>query len=193
MSVFTPYTIYKVAFPFLKPGYIIKISDKYYMVITARNNRPVVTLTGVQTKFDLDVGQSTPAGLECMAGELKKNRIVHIQFVGIDTDNKPTLYWGTEPLLSKDVEVTIDTTRAGVTNPIAIDRWSFDPSMRLLITQSADQNYYFEMMEYEVTPYEGVPDRPYLQIMANGQAIMVESPSTEKTLSRLTAARSKLK
>jgi len=193
MSVFTPYEIYKVAFPFLKPGYIIKISDKYYMVITARNNRPIVALTGALTKFDLDVGQSSPAGLECMAGELKKNRIVHIQYVAIDTANTPTLYWGTEPLLSKDVEVTLSTTIAGVTNPIAVDRWSFDPSMRLLVTETASQNYYFEIMEYEVTPYEGVPDRPYLQIMANGQAIMVESPNTEKTLSRLTAARSKMK
>jgi hypothetical protein len=193
MSVFSPYTVYKVAFPFLRPGYLIKVGDKYYMVITARNNRPIVTLTGAQTKFDLDVGQSSPAGLECMAGELKKNRIVHIQYVAIDTANTPTLYWGVEPLLSKDVEVTLSTTMAGLTNPIAVDRWSYDPSMRLLITQTATQNYYFEIMEYEVTPYEGVPDRPYLQIMANGQAILVESPGTEKTLGLLNAARSKMR
>jgi hypothetical protein len=193
MSVFEPYVIYKVAFPFLRPGYLIKIMDKYYMVITARNNRPIVTLTGAQTKFDLDVGQSSPAGLECMAGELKKNRIVHIQYVAIDQANTPTLYWGTEPLLSKDVEVTLSTANANVVSPIAVDRWSYDPSMRLLVTQSATQNYYFEIMEYEVTPYEGVPDRPYLQIMANGQAILVESPGTEKTLSLLNAPRSKMR
>jgi len=193
MSVFTPYAIYKVAFPFLKPGYIIKISDKYFMVITARNNRPVIALTGALTKFDLDVGQSTPAGLECMAGELKKNRIVHIQYVAIDTGNTPTLYWGTEPLLSKDVEVTISTTMAGLTNPIAVDRWSFDPSMRLLVTETASNNYYFEIMEYEVTPYEGTPDGTYLQIMANGQAILVENEGTVKTLQRLAAARQKMR
>lgn len=163
------------------------------MVITARNNRPIVALTGAKTKFDLDIGQSSPAGLECMAGELKKNRIVHIQYVSIDTGNTPILYWGVEPLLSKDVEVTLSTTIAGLTNPIAIDRWSYDPSMRLLVTQTATQNYYFEMMEYEVTPYAGTPDRPYLQIMANGQAIMVEGEETEKTLRLLNAARSKLK
>jgi hypothetical protein len=185
MSTFSPYSVYRVAFPLLKPGYLIKVADKYYMVITARNNRPIVTLTGVQTKFDLDVGQSSPAGLECMAGELKKNRIVHIQYVSIDTGNTPTLYWGVEPLLSKDVEVTLSTVRAGLTNPIAVDRWSYDPSMRLLVTQTATQNYYFEMMEYEVTPYEGVPDRPYLQILANGQAILVDSEATRKTLSML--------
>jgi hypothetical protein len=57
--------------------------------------------------------------------------------------------------------------------------------MRLLVTQSATQNYYFEIMEYEVTPYEGVPDRPYLQILANGQAILVDSDATKKTLSML--------
>ena len=193
MIVFSPYAIYKVAFPFLKPGYIIKISDKFYMVITARNNRPKVALTGALTKFDLDIGQSTPAGLECMAGELKKNRIVHIQYVAIDTGNTPTLYWGTEPLLSKDVEVTLSTTIAGLTNPIAVDRWSYDPSMRLLVTETASQNYYFEMMEYEVTPYEGVPDRPYLQIMANGQAILVDNEGTKETLNLLAAARSKMR
>ena len=191
MSVFSVYTIYKVAFPFLKPGYLIKIGDKFYMVITARNNRPIVALTGAKTKFDLDIGQSDPAGLECMAGELKKNRIVHIQYVAIDTANTPTLYWGTEPLLSKDVEVTLSTARAGLTNPIAVDRWTYDPSMRLLVTQTATQNYYFEMMEYEVTPYEGTTDRPYLQIMANGQAILVDNEGTKETLNLLAAARSR--
>ena len=192
MSVFSPYTVYKVAFPFLKPGYLIKISDKYYMVITARNNRAKISISGAQTsKVVLYV--TTSAAYEQLHGELKKNRIVHIQYLGLGQAQTVNLYWGTEPALSKDYDDTMDTTRAGLTNPIAIDRWSFDTSMNLSIKQAGTQDYYFELMEYEVTPYEGVPDRPYLQIMANGQAILVDNEGTKETLGLLTAARQKMR
>jgi hypothetical protein len=181
MSVFTPFTVYKVAFPFLKPGYIIKVADKYYMVITARENRVKISISGAQTS-KVALYLTTLAPYEQLHGELKKNRIVHIQYLGLDQSATVNLYWETEPLLSKDYDDTIDLTRAGIANTVGVDRWSYDSSMYLSIKQSGTQNYYFEIMEYEVTPYEGEPDRPYLQIMANGQAIMVESPNTEKTL-----------
>jgi len=190
MSVFSPYTIYKVAFPFLKPGYIVKIGDKFYIVITARNNRPKAAVTGAKTtKYTLDL--SNGAAYEQLHGELKKNRIVHLQYVAIDAANTPNIYWGTEPLMSKDYDDTMDTTRMGITNPIAVDRWSYDPSMRLSVIQTATQNYTFEIMEYEVTPYEGTPERPYLQIFANGQAILIESAGVEKSLQRLALAKNR--
>lgn len=195
ISTFSPYTVYRVAYPFLKPGYIVKIGDKYYMVITARNNRKKVYFNTAKTKTELDTNTTDDNSVKLtdMAGELNVNRIVHIQYVGIDAST-PTFYWGVEPLLSKDVEETLDTVRAGVSNPISIDRWSYTVEMHLLLTQTATAiNYYFEIMEYEVTPYTGVPDRPYLQIMANGQAIMVEAAETEETLARLQAAQMRAK
>jgi len=185
MSVFTPYTSYKVAFPALKPGYIIKIGDKYYMIITARNNRPKTTVSGAQTsKYDLYI--STTSAMEQLHGEMKKNRIVHIQYLALGQAQTVNLYWGTEPLLSKDVDDTLDTTRSGLGNPIGIDRWSYDPSMHLAIKQSGTQDYYLEIMEYEVVAYAGEPPRPYLQILANGQAILVETAGKEQTLQSLT-------
>ena len=190
---FTPYTNYKVAFPSLKPGYIIKIQDKYYMVITARHNRPLVTFTSLQTKLELDKDTKDSNNVSCedLAGELTKERIVNIQYLAIDAST-PSIYWGTEPMMSKDVDRAIDTIRVGVSNPIAVDRWSYDPSMHLLITQGATTiNYYFEIMEYEVTPYAGTPPMPYLQIMANGQAILVEASETQDTLSLLQKSREK--
>jgi len=182
---FTPYTTYRVHYPSLKPGYLMKIGDKFYMVITVRENRKTFQFTTAQTKTPLAIETATPAGLESMTGKLTKNRVVHLQYVGIDAGT-PTLYWGTEPLLSKDVEETIDATRAGISNPIAIDRWSYDDAMRLLLTQAAVTiNYYFQIMEYEVVPYEGTPTRPYLHLMSNGQAMLVESEETAKTVSML--------
>ena len=191
MSVFTPFTSYRVHFQALRPGDKIKIQDKFYMIITAREDRPEFNITGAQTKLDLDVSQNqtTTPGSECMAGLLAKNRIVHIQYVSVDTDVPTQLYWGTEPLMSKDVDLAlgIDNERAGLTNPLIVDRWSYDTAMRLSVSQPSTQNYYFEIMEYEVTPFLGIPDRPYLQIMANGQAIMVADEATAKTIAGMGA------
>jgi len=186
MSVFTPYTTYRVHYPALKPGYIIKIGDKFYQVITARNNRPKIAISGAQTA-KVVLYLTTVAQYEQLHGEMKKNRIVHLQYVSIDQAQTVNMYWGTEPLFSKDYDDTVDTTRAGLTNPIGIDRWSYDPSMNLSIKQAGTQNYYFEIMEYEVIPYEGTPPRPYLHIMANGQAILVESAESERTMSLIAA------
>lgn len=186
MSAFTPYTNYRVSMPWLQPGNIIKIQDKFYMVVTTRHNRKTVALSGATTKTALSV--DTLAAYESLTGNLNKNRIVHLQYVAIDTGNTPEFFWGTQPLQSKDVDDTISTTTAGLTNPLPVDRWSYDNSMRLLVTQSATQNYYFEIVEYEIVSYAGTPPRPYTQIMANGQAIVVE---TEEQISAMAALKLK--
>jgi len=165
------------------------------MVITARNNRKKITFTTAQTKTELDTNTSDYNSVKCtdLAGDVKVNRVVHIQYVAFDAST-PQFYWGTEPMLSKDVDQALDTTRAGVTNPIAVDRWSFTVEQHLLLTQPATSiNYYFELMEYEITTYAGIPDRPYLQIMANGQAILVENQDTKKTLDELVRTSQKAK
>lgn len=188
MSVFTPFTNYRVHFPALRPGDKIKIQDKFYMVITVRENRPKFAIASAQQKAEIDItNNAIAAGAECMAGLLTKNRVVHIQYVSVDTAIATQFYWGTEPLMSKDVDLAlgVDTTRAGLTNPLIVDRWSYDVSMHLLVTQPSTQNYYFEVMEYEVTPFAGTPDRPYLQIMANGQAIMVADDATAAAIAKL--------
>jgi hypothetical protein len=46
--------------------------------------------------------------------------------------------------------------------------------MRLLVTQgNVTQNYYFEIVEYEIVAYQGSPRRPYMQLLSNGAGILV--------------------
>jgi hypothetical protein len=186
MSHFSPYTIYATRLPVLKPGHLIKIADKYYMVTTVRRNRKKVSLIGSKDKYRFYT--ETDASYASMHGNLSLNRVVHLQYVSIDQSVDTILYWGTQPLLSKDVEEAIQPWAANLAAPLEIDRWSFTPEMHLYVTTAGDQNFYFEIIEYEVVEYPGTPTRPYLYIMANGQAIFVETPETE-TLAKLAAAK----
>jgi hypothetical protein len=177
---FSPYTRYVVGLPVLRPGNILAIGGDFYMIITVRENRKLVALTGLQTKYPLAL-DSGPS-FESLHGNLKKNRVVNILYVAIDQSNTPELFWGTEPLQSKDVDDTMSTVLDGISNPLMINRWSYDQSMRLLVTESATQNYYFEIIEYEIVAYAGTPPRPYWQILQNGQAILVEDAATQAAL-----------
>jgi hypothetical protein len=109
-----------------------------------------------------------------MTGNLNKNRIVHIEYVGLTVADTPEFIWGTQPLQSKDVADTLSVTLASVTNPIEVDRWSYDQSMRLLVTQgNVSQVYNFDIVEYEIVAYAGTPRQPYWQLLSNGAGIYV--------------------
>lgn len=184
MSYFKPFERYATVLPVLKPGHLFRIADKMYMITTVRHNRKKVTVTGAKAtayRFKTDVSSEfTP-----MVGNLALNRIVHLQYVSIDVDTDTKFYWGTQPLLSKEREEAVQTWGANLLAPLDIDRWSFDEAMHLHIQQAATQHYYFEIIEYEVVPYVGEPTRPFLHIMANGQAIFVSDEGTEQTLQTL--------
>ena len=172
MSVFTPYSIYATRLPQLKPGHFFKIGRNYYQVVAVRRNRQKITISGSQTKYPLNTSKST--SYESLHGNLEKNRIVHLQYVAVKNSGVNTMFrWGTLPLFSKDVALSIDSEVAGLSNPMEIDRWSYDPSMHLTLDQDGDQTYIFECVEYEVKPYDGEP-RMYLHLMANGHGIFVE-------------------
>jgi len=151
------------------------------MVIQVRHNRKAVAVTGTQTNYILALDNNATAGtsstfLESMTGNLNKNRIVQIQYVALTVADTPEFIWGTQPLQSKDVADTLSLPLAGPTNPIDVNRWSYDTSMRLLVTQGAvSQVYYFEIVEYEIVAYQGQPPRPYMQLLSNGAGILVTS------------------
>lgn len=182
---FKPVIIYQVALPVLKAGHLIHagpdFAKGYVQVVTVRHNRKKAAITGAKTTlYDLVIGTATE--FESLHGNLKKNRIIQIQYVGVsESAITSELWWLTQPLLSKDVEESIDTVRAPLDGPMTVDRWSYDDSQYLRLKQSGTQNYYFEIIEYEVAPYEGKPDRPFLHIFASGQAQFVQpgSPSEE--------------
>jgi hypothetical protein len=180
MSVFTPFTNYKVALPALKAGYLMHtgpdFSKSYLQVVTVRNNRKKVAISGAQTNlYDLVI--STDPSYEDLHGKLNKNRIVHLHYLAIDQAVNTYLWWLTQPLLSKDVDEILTPTTAGLTNPIELDRWSYEDSMYLRIKQAGSQNYYFNIIEYEVAGYATKPDIDFLHLFANGQAQFVKAGS----------------
>ena len=185
LTSFKPYTLYKVTLPILKPGHVMRIGDKFYQVLTVRRNRKRFEVSGVQTTYRLYV--TTAAAYESLHGSLERNRIVHIQYLAVGTAAITDLWWGTQPLLSKDVKESITNVTAAVDAPLEIDRWSFDAAMHLYLDQSATQTYVIEVIEYEITPYPGTPTRPFLHILGNGQALFIEAEATERMLQRLEA------
>ena len=172
MSVFSPYQVYASRLPQLKPGHFFKAGDKYYQVVAVRRNRQRITISGAQENYALNV--STNTSYEALHGKLDKNRIVHIQYVAVENDGvETTFYWGTLPLFSKDGKLTINSKVAGLSNPMEVDRWSYDDSMYLKLDQTGTQTYIFECVEYEVKEYPYQP-KMYLHLMANGHGIFVE-------------------
>jgi hypothetical protein len=158
------------------------------MIVQVRHNRKAVAVTGAQTNYILALDNAATAGttstlLESMTGNINKNRIVHIEYVGLTVADTPEFIWGTQPLQSKDVADTLSVTLASVTNPIEVDRWSYDQSMRLLVTQGAvSQVYNFDIVEYEVVAYAGHPTTPYWQLLSNGAGIYVADTATAKNI-----------
>jgi len=142
--------------------------------VTVRNNRKKVAISGAKTTlYDLVIG--TDASYESLHGNLKKNRIVQLQYLGLGQAQNTYIWWLTQPLLSKDVDEAITSAEAPIDQPIEIDRWSYDDSQYLKIKQAGTQDYYFVIAEYEVTGYPGKPEADFLHIFANGQAQFVKA------------------
>jgi len=154
----------------------------YFQVITVRSNRKTVRIAGAKTElYDLVIG--TISSYESLHGNLKKNRIVHIQYLGLGQTQPAYLWWLTQPLPSKDVDEPLSSVEAPIDQPADINRWSYDESQFLRIKQSGTQDYYFLIAEYEIVEYPGKPDGDFLHIFANGQAQFVKAGSAIAGLS----------
>ena len=125
---FTSYQIWKAAYPELKAGELLKIQNVLHDYPSAPQQKSSSSHRH-PNKLHFSPRQSNTAGttstfLESMTGNLNKNRIVHIEYVGITVADTPEFLWGTQPLQSKDVADTLTQIRV-VTNPIEVDRWSY--------------------------------------------------------------------
>ncbi len=162
----------------MKAGHIIHTGpdfDKGYLqVVTVRHNRPKRTISGPKTEL-YDLVKSTDPTYEALHGDVKMNRITHIQYLALGQAQNTYLWWLTQPLLSKDVDEPITNATAPLDQPIEIDRWSYDDSQHLRIKQADTQDYYFSIVEYEVVSYPGKPDGDFLHIFANGQAQFIRA------------------
>lgn len=110
-------------------------------------------------------------------GNLKVGRIVHICYIACGTANDVLLKWMIEAMASHWVNVNVNNTVYGLSNPWEIDRWSYDEEMHIKYTLAAlAQTLYVEVVEYEVVEYTKAltAGQQFLKILANGQARMAE-------------------
>jgi len=113
---------------------------------------------------------------EALHGNLEVGRVIQIQYFALTTTIDTLLKWGTNPLLSKWRTVYINSNGAGLTNPLQIDRWSYDREMRLAVVKAIGaQILWLEIVEYEVQAWEGNPPKKFLKILENGEAVFIEA------------------
>jgi len=175
---FQPYDVYDARLPKLKPGFFIEIGGKFYQIMVVRNNRQDVDdIAAAYADPGRVLNVGTAAAYEALHGNLDVGRIVQIQYVSVANDTPEVLLkWGTEPLFSKWVNLYIGNNHADLSHPIQVDRWSYDAEMRLSVIKAIGaQTLWFEIVEYEVVPWEKTPPKKYLKILANGQAVFVEA------------------
>lgn len=181
---FEPYTIYKEALPFLKVGHIIKAGagrkggTGFWIVKRVNPGRFRYVETAARTRYPLNQ-QSSPT-FNAVVGDLDVNRIVHLQYLSVETAVDVILYWGKDPFMAKDVEIPINVNLTPLNAPLMLDKWTYDQSMFLAITKAApEQDFDFEMFGYivEAAPEytESRPPKKYLQITSEGNATFVES------------------
>jgi len=174
---FSPYTIYAARLPVLKVGHLIKAGDKMYQVKTVRPNRQTFTETGTITEKALNT--TTDEKYQALHGNLEVGRIVHIQYLAFGTATDTIPYWEKEPLGSKWRKIPFDSTLAGLSSPLEVNRWSYSKEQRIAITieaAGASQDLYFDCVEYEVVEYKKAltAGQLYLKIFPNGQARMMK-------------------
>ncbi|MBA7657571.1 hypothetical protein ES703_65510 [subsurface metagenome] len=173
---FQPFVIYSSRLPYLKPGHFIKAAEKMYQVVVARHNRQPLALDAGEVTSDIALNTSTDEAFQALHGKLDVGRIVQIQYLALTTGVDVIFKWMKEPLGSKWVNIVYDSAVAAVDAPVEVDRWSYDPELRLAYTKDAGaQTVYFEMVEYEVKATTLTPKR-YLKILPNGQTVFIDAP-----------------
>jgi len=174
---FVPYGIYDVRLPKLKPGYFLNIAGKFYQIVTVMNNRQQVSIAGAYSEGSpLVLNTTTSSAYSPLNGNIDTGRVVQLQYFALTTAIDVLLRWGTEPLLSRATPLYINSNGAGLTNPLQIDRWSYNIEMRLAVVKGAGaQVLWLEVVEYEVTEWKKTPPKEYLKILENGQAVFVKA------------------
>jgi len=175
---FVPYTIYAPRLPILKAGFFFSIGGKFHQIVEVRPNRQDVDIAGAYpTEPGLVLNVTTSNLYEVLHGDIALERVVHLMYLALTAATPTVLFrWGTEPLLSKWRAYYIGSNHAGLTNPLTVDRWSYDKEMRIALLKAAGaQTLWLETLEYAAQIWEKEPPKKYLKILANGQAVFVEA------------------
>lgn len=183
-----PTTVYEEALPILKVGHIIrsgagtKGGTGFYVVKEIRIGRYPVTNAAIRsTIYQLNVSNDT--NFSAVSGDINVNRIVHLQYFCIMTSSSIALtpFWGKDPLMAKDVELSVTDSDIPQTSPLKLDKWSYDQSQYFGIKTASATSIVFEilMINYTVEPAPEYSDtklpRKYLEITSAGNARFIEA------------------
>lgn len=177
---------YRLALPVLKVGHVIKAGagskggSGFWVVEKVMEGRFLINENAIVTKKKWIA--SSGDAYKQVSGNLDTERIVHLQYLGALDTNDALLYWMKDPLFSPEVDSTVNSTVAPDTNPLRLDKWSYDQSMFLAVTAAAAVNHQLivETVNYLVEPLSGKPPKKYLEITVEGNATFVESEPTRK-------------
>jgi len=174
---FVPYTIYGAKLPILKAGFFFAISDKFHQIVEVRPNRQDFDIGAAYPDPGLILNVTTGAIYEALHGSIDLGRVVHLMYLALTAAAPTVLFrWGTEPLLSRWRAFNIGSNHAGLTNPLTVDRWSYDKEMRMaLIKLIGAQTLWLETVEYATQVWAEEPPKQYLKILPNGQAVFVKA------------------
>ncbi|GEM_PF-4224840 len=176
------YENYRLALPVLKVGHIIKAGSGskggtgFWIIRKVMEGRVLINESSIVTKKKW-VSASGDAYRQ-VSGNLDTQRIVHLQYLAALDANDALIYWMKDPLFSPENDSTVNSTIAPDTNPLRLDKWSYDQSMFMAVTiaSSADRRLIVETVNYEVQALGGQAPRKYLEITSEGNATFVEMP-----------------
>src|SRR3990170_5837727 len=152
---------YRLALPVFKVGHIIKAGggskggSGFWVITKVMEGRIKIAETGAITKKKW-VASSGDAYKQ-VSGNIDTQRIVHLQYMGCLQTTASLMYWMKDPLFSPETDSSVDSTIAPDTNPVRLDKWSYDQSMFMAVSIAAGtQDFVIETVNYEVEEYKGV-------------------------------------
>lgn len=169
---FIPYQIVADRLPKLRAGHFLKIGAKFYKVSEVRRGRIQYTFAAAIPATKLILYTTTSAIYTPIVGDMNNKRVVHLQYISCSTVNNIVLWWLTEPMLSKHAQPALNSNIAGLTSPYEVDKWTYDESMNIQLSNMpvAPQTLTFELIEYAVEAYTGIPSQ-FLELTEKGESI----------------------
>lgn len=173
---------YRAALPVLKVGHVIKAGggskggSGFWRIEKVMEGRILFNENAVVTKKKWNAANGD--AYKQVSGNLDTERIVHLQYLGALDAADVLLYWMKNPLFSTETDSIVNSTIAPDTNPLRLDKWSYDQSMFMAVTAAAAVNHQLivETVNYEVAPLKDGAPRKYLEIVSEGNATFVEHP-----------------
>ena len=180
---FQPTQVFEEALPILKVGHVVRAGagkkggTGFWVIKRVMIGRKRIIDTSVRSRYKWN--QASDTSYNDIVGDVDLNRIVHLRYIACEQTVDTIMYWGKDPLMSKDVEDVINSYVAPEGSPLKLDKWSYDQSQFLAITKViTEQDFVIEFINYELVPspeYTDLkPPKRYLSVTAEGNATYIE-------------------